>query len=51
VVAVVLGVGLYSEQITWFGVVGMLVILTGVASMSLVRDRGPKGEKAVESST
>jgi drug/metabolite transporter (DMT)-like permease len=51
VVAVVLGVGLYQEQITWFGVVGMLVILTGVASMSLVRERGPKGEKAVESST
>jgi drug/metabolite transporter (DMT)-like permease len=51
VVAVVLGVGFYQEEITWFGVGGMLVILTGVASMSLVRERGPKGEKGVESST
>jgi drug/metabolite transporter (DMT)-like permease len=51
VVAVVLGVGFYQEEITWFGVVGMLVILTGVASMSLVRERGPKDEKAVKSST
>lgn len=51
VVAVVLGVGFAGEQITWFGIVGMLVILTGVASMSLVRDRGPEGEKAVKSST
>lgn len=40
VVAVALGVGFAGEQITWFGVAGMLVILTGVASMSLVRTRG-----------
>ncbi|HEY0070756.1 MAG TPA: drug/metabolite exporter YedA [Chloroflexia bacterium] len=50
VVAVILGVGFAGEQITWFGVVGMLVILTGVASMSLVRSSGPKGTKPLQSS-
>lgn len=50
VVAVVLGVGFAGEQITWFGVIGMLVILTGVASMSLVRSSGPKAEKSLQSS-
>jgi drug/metabolite transporter (DMT)-like permease len=45
VVAVVLGVGFAGEHITWFGVAGMLVILTGVASMTLVRASGTQASK------
>ncbi len=48
-VAVVLGVGFAGEQISWFGVAGMLVILTGVASMSLVRGNAPETSKPAES--
>lgn len=39
VVAVVLGVALAGERITWLGVVAMLVILTGVATLTVVRGR------------
>lgn len=49
VVAVVLGVGFAGEQISWFGVAGMLVILTGVAAMSLVRSNVPETAKPTES--
>lgn len=49
VVAVVLGVGLAGERITWIGVLGMLVILTGVASMTLVRASGSEPSKPAKS--